>query len=260
MAIQLYQIAPLNRLNSGSYVGAVKEGAYAEGQGLQKGDRLVSVDGVSISSWKDLYDYVKPSAAPLVTATFERIAPEKKEFSIKFDPSLLVMKRYQLERYFLGGFEPASYRLEVTFLQSLYYGTTLTFDILLGLFTKSEEEITADSYFSDKVEKKSEVAAFGLIFPSYELGKESSKSWYDFLVVLVGMNLMAALLNIIPYPAFDGGHLAIILIESVTRQDLNMAWKERLAHFGLATSLLIMVAALGADVVSGLSYITGWLG
>ncbi len=259
MVLQYYQTAPLNRLYKGSYVGIVVEGSFADKQGIKKDDQLVKVDDVAISSWQDLYDYVKHSKASEVTAVFERTKPEPKQISLSVDPSLLVMKKYHLERYFLTGFEPASFRLKPTLAQSLYYGTTATFEILLSPFRGSGNPVTEDASFSDKVEKEDAVS-FGLIIPSYELGKESSQSWYQFLVALFSINLLAAVLNIIPYPAFDGGHLAILLVESISKTEINMAWKERLAHFGLSTSLLLIVIALGADIWNGASFLVSWLG
>jgi regulator of sigma E protease len=75
---------------------------------------------------------------------------------------------------------------------------------------------------------------------------------YAFLVAVISINL--AILNLLPVPMLDGGHLLFFAIESVLGRPLSVRKREIAQQIGLALLLLLMAFALGNDSIR----VLGW--
>lgn len=69
-----------------------------------------------------------------------------------------------------------------------------------------------------------------------------------FLSIMGWMSLQLGIINLLPIPLLDGGHIFIIVIEGVIRRDLSMKIKERVMQFGFILLLLIMGGVISMDV------------
>jgi len=70
---------------------------------------------------------------------------------------------------------------------------------------------------------------------------------YAFLVALISVNL--AILNLLPVPMLDGGHLLFFAIEGVLGRPLSVRKREVAQQIGLALLVLLMVFAIGNDIL-----------
>ena len=64
---------------------------------------------------------------------------------------------------------------------------------------------------------------------------------------MISLNL--GLINLLPVPVLDGGHIAILAVEGVTRRDLSVRVKERILIAGSALIVLLMVTVIYNDVM-----------
>jgi len=64
---------------------------------------------------------------------------------------------------------------------------------------------------------------------------------------VISLNL--GLLNLLPIPILDGGHVLMLAIESVLRRDLSIAVKERLVQVGLVFLLGLFVFVMYSDIM-----------
>lgn len=77
---------------------------------------------------------------------------------------------------------------------------------------------------------------------------ESAKHGLDsFLVFIAALSLSLALLNILPIPALDGGHLLIVLIEAIYRKELPIKVKLAIQNIGMIVLLTFMVIVIVFD-------------
>ncbi len=83
--------------------------------------------------------------------------------------------------------------------------------------------------------------------------REGLEALLDFMAML-SINL--AVLNLLPIPALDGGHLMILSVEAITRRSLSTRQKERLQQFGFVFLLGLMVYVTFGDIgrIWGLFY------
>jgi regulator of sigma E protease len=77
----------------------------------------------------------------------------------------------------------------------------------------------------------------------YDLGLEHLLQ----LMAMISLNL--GLINLLPIPILDGGLMLLLLVEGVMRQDLSLAFKERVVQVSFVFLLTLMVFVLYNDVV-----------
>ncbi len=83
----------------------------------------------------------------------------------------------------------------------------------------------------------------------YRLTGESLRSgWVSFLAFMSLVSLQLGIINLLPIPILDGGHIFILFVEGLIRRDLSMQIKERVMQFGFVLLLLIMGGVLYLDV------------
>jgi regulator of sigma E protease len=66
------------------------------------------------------------------------------------------------------------------------------------------------------------------------------------LMAMISLNL--GLLNLMPIPVLDGGHIAILAIEGVSRRDMSMKVKRKMHLAGFAVLLMLMVTVIYNDL------------
>lgn len=79
-------------------------------------------------------------------------------------------------------------------------------------------------------------------------GDFASAGWIALLTFMASLSLNLGLLNLLPIPVLDGGHLFIMSIEGLVRRDFSMKVKERLMMAGFAVLMLLMVTVIYNDI------------
>jgi regulator of sigma E protease len=79
-------------------------------------------------------------------------------------------------------------------------------------------------------------------------GKSASLGFTQYLVFLALISVSLGVLNLLPLPVLDGGHLMYYLWEGVTGRSVSDAWMDRLQRTGVAVLLVMMCIALFNDV------------
>jgi len=72
----------------------------------------------------------------------------------------------------------------------------------------------------------------------------------SFLYVLALLRLSLAIINILPFPVLDGGHLIIILIEGITKREIPVKVKIAIQNTGFVILLLLMAFIIYNDILT----------
>ncbi len=80
--------------------------------------------------------------------------------------------------------------------------------------------------------------------------KSAETGWVSFLRFLALLSLSLALLNIMPFPVLDGGHLVIIVIEGAIKREIPIKIKLAIQNTGLALLLLLMAFIIYNDILN----------
>jgi regulator of sigma E protease len=91
----------------------------------------------------------------------------------------------------------------------------------------------------------------GIVHMSGVVGEQGG--WLAVLNLAVLISLSLGILNLLPIPILDGGHILFFAIEGVLRRDLSVTLKERLSQAALAFFLLVFVFVMYNDIARILS-------
>ena len=142
------------------------------------------------------------------------------------------------DRYKIGIF-PATVRRAVSFWESGYYGLNQVYSIsdltLRGLSGMVMGKVSTDN-----------IAGPLFIFKQ---GSEAAKTGLDRLIeFMVFLSVSLALLNLLPIPVLDGGHLVFFTIEAIRGSPVNLKFQERATQLGMLALLVLMVFAVSNDI------------
>jgi len=114
------------------------------------------------------------------------------------------------------------------------YHTVLTHKALFYLIT-------------GQISPKNLMGPLGIIQISGQAAKAGIAALLQLLAIL---SVSLAVINLLPLPALDGGHLVFLLIELVTRRRISPVWQERITTGGFFLLMALMVFVLYNDVIN----------
>jgi regulator of sigma E protease len=210
-------------------VGAVESGTPAAAAGLQPGDRIVAVNGRSVSTFDGASHLIRSSHGRKVTLSVLRDGRR-----VAVGPHRTV----KLDGRWVFGFEPDAIvvpystgraaRAAESDLWNVVTGTTAG---LRGLFSShGRSQLSGPA---------------GIVKVSQQ---QLKVGWSHYLEILAFVSMSLALLNLLPLLPLDGGHILFSLIEAVRRRALAREVYERVSVVGFAFILLLLVIASSNDL------------
>lgn len=226
-----------------AYIGDVVAGSPAEQLGLQSGDLIVAVDDRFIADWSELIAYVQPRAGELIVIDYERDG-------VRFRDSV------RLDAFEHNGERQGRLGIGVDASQvalSDYFQTTRLgpIDALVYGYNRSVD-FTAMTLAMLKRMLLGQVSIEHLSGP-ISIANFSGQALQSGLVTFLGLmallSLSLGILNLLPIPMLDGGHLVYYLIEMVRGKPVS----EQVQEVGFRIGLLIIVGltllAISSDIV-----------
>jgi regulator of sigma E protease len=81
-------------------------------------------------------------------------------------------------------------------------------------------------------------------------GEMLRRGWMEVLALMAMISLQLGIMNLLPIPVLDGGHIMILLVEGVVGHDLSIRVKERIQQLGFAVLAALMIVVLYNDVIT----------
>ena len=79
-------------------------------------------------------------------------------------------------------------------------------------------------------------------------GSAAEQGWVQLFSLMAMISLNLGLLNLMPIPVLDGGHIAILALEGLSRRDFSMKVKEKMLLAGFVLLLMLMVTVIYNDL------------
>ena len=239
----------LERLGIGFYrpdfppvVGRVVAGGPGGRAGLQEGDRVLSLDGKAIETWHELVLFIREAAGRQVTLVFERHGGVG---SVTLVPDAVSENGRTVGKIGIAVSDAGQTRRELkTFVR-------------YGLFEAGEKalrETWDKSKFSLVMMGKmltGEVSWRNLSGPVTiaDYAGQSARLGLDYYVKFMALvSISLGVLNLLPIPVLDGGHLMYHMIEVVRRRPLSERAMEIAQRVGLSMLFVMMAFAFFTDL------------
>lgn len=213
-------------------IGKVEPDSPAAAAGLRPGDRITSANGTPVHAMEDYAKVSRTAGSKPVTVTVERqgqpitftVAPTTEE---KFGPLRGVMVP---TRFFQLSPLPALKHSVQENWRMLKYAMSA-----IGRLFRREGSVKELS---------------GPINIARISGEMVSRGWTYTLGLMAMISLQLGVMNLLPIPVLDGGHIMILLIEGIARRDLSLRVKERIQQVGFAALATLMLVVLYNDVIT----------
>ncbi len=233
------------RMISDPVVSEVRPDSAAQTAGILPGDRLIAIDGEKVQTFEDVRRYVSIRPGTQINVTVERdgrdlslpMVPTRTEttdqFGNKIELGIIGITTDQTR----GNFRHVSY----TPLEALVEGVRETGHVITGTF----------NYIGNLVTGRMNADQLGGPVRVAQASGQVATLGFGALIQLAAvLSISIGLLNLMPVPILDGGHLVFYAIEAVRGRPVGSGAQEVAFRIGLAMIFSLMVFATWNDISS----------
>jgi regulator of sigma E protease len=220
-------------------IDVVSENSAAAESGLKKGDRILSINGKEISAFEEIREMVVLSADKELQL---RILRNEEEISLTAMPKIQTTKNFfgeEVKVGMLGIGASKSIHQDLNLGQSFLVANKETYKISIAIFKAIGELITG---------KRSVDELSGPIKMAKYSGKTVEMGFTVVLWFAAMISLNLGVMNLLPIPVLDGGHLFFYLIEAIRGKPLSQKIQQISFKFGLSLVLALMLFTIFNDV------------
>lgn len=221
-------------------MGQVMPGGAAAAAGLEQGDLVLAVNGQHMLDATQLRNSIKAANQAQAPAQQWRVERKGQVLELAVRPKLVQEGDALIGRVgaYIGG-EPEMTRVRYGLWAGLGQGLRKTWDMSALTLRMLGRMLTGEASLKN---------VSGPLTIADHAGKTASTGLTAFLTFMGLLSVSLGVLNLLPIPVLDGGHLMYYLWEAVRGKPLPDAWLERLQIGGLAALLLIMSLAMFNDL------------
>ncbi|MGK9368251.1 RIP metalloprotease RseP [Melioribacter sp. Ez-97] len=217
------------------YIQDVVKGSPAEEAGIQPGDIFLAINNIELTDRERAVELI--SSNPGVPLEI-KILRNQDTILTKATPAEDGKIGIVITDIYSGDYDVIKYGAWESLTHSISNignYTVLTFSLL-------KKVITGNIAFNQAFGGPVKIAQFA--------AKSADSGIMSFLLFLAMLSLSLAIINILPFPALDGGHLLIILVEGIIRRELPVKVKIAIQNAGFIILLMLMAFIIYSDLIS----------
>ncbi len=223
-----------------SEIGLVQEGGAASEAGLLPGDIVTGIDGQAVTRWENLAERINKSGGKSLTFQIRRGSEVR---------NLIVLPRMTLARNLFGE-EIESYKIGVgparkTVVERLNPLAAVWKSVTQTWFITKMTFVSIVKILEGVLSPKN---LGGPLLIAQMAGEQVKGGVIPFVFFMAILSINLGVLNLLPIPVLDGGHLLFYIIEAIRGKDLSVKWKERAQKIGFILLILLMIFVVIMDI------------
>ena len=214
-------------------ISSIALGSPAEDAGLQAGDRFLEVNGDPVDYWLELTQTIRNSEGIL-------------EFVVEREGQIIIMNIDPYENRTIGIAPPSLAQVGATstqlnFVESIQEGWDQVGEQTMGIIGGFSRMFSGDISVRQNLGGPVAIA---------DLTKQAvdQAGWIGFWEITALLSITLAIMNILPIPALDGGHLVFLIYEGIARREPTEKVKIAAQNFGFILLVSLMVFVIFNDV------------
>ena len=216
-------------------VDSVTLGMPAELAGIQKGDTILSIDGQKITSFSEIQLYLQTSEGKEMEFVLKDQSGNKR--TVMVTPNKTVNENGE-EGYVIG--IALDTKVNKGFIPSLKYAGSTTLSLYKLMFT------TIKQLFNGRASVKDLSGPVGI----YTIVSEESKAGFQNILYLTAyLSINVGFINLLPFPAFDGGRVVFLIIEKIRRKRVPAKVEGIVNAVGFGLLMLLMIFVTFNDIL-----------
>ncbi len=210
-------------------VNEVLDDSPAYRAGMMSGDRIVEVDGTAVDEWNDVITYIGESSRDTADIVVERDGAQQ---------TLTAALEYDKEsgRNKIG----ITPEMKHSVAGSVGSGMKNTWNMTVMMYKVIKQLFTGDVSVSELS------GPVGIVYAVNQSAK-AGVIYVVYLASLLSLNL--AIMNMLPFPALDGGRLLFLLIRKITGKRITDAIEGKIHFIGIILLMVLMVYVTWNDIV-----------
>jgi regulator of sigma E protease len=223
-------------------VETVVEGSPAMEAGIKAGDKVLSIEGQKITTWNQMTEIIRNSPEKPLILEVERGGKTVKITVVPGRKTITTPEGEEIEIGQIGvSKELKGAEIEASNpVIALYKGMEATWEwtklTVVGIWKLIARQISAENIG-------------GPILIAQMSGRAASEGIISTAMFIAILSINLGVINLLPVPILDGGHLFFFLIEAVLGRPLSVRKREIMQQVGLYLLILLMGLALYNDVV-----------
>ncbi|MBI1739021.1 MAG: RIP metalloprotease RseP [Acidobacteria bacterium] len=217
-------------------IGDIAPGMPGGAAGLKVGDEIVGINDIPVVSWMQCVSAIRGSKGELLKIEVKR-----------GEETLRVSVKPVLGR---GG-QGSAWQVGISNRFDLVYTRLGPVDAFTrSVITTRDASVLivgiVGQLFTGKVALREMSSIIGI---SREAGQAAKRGPADLIGFMAMISLNLGILNLLPIPILDGGHILMLSIEGIRRRDLSLAVKERFVQVGLVFLLVVFAIVMYNDIL-----------
>lgn len=222
------------------YIGEVKENSPAFREGLETGDRILAINEIPIERWEVLAKIISESNGEELVLHIQR---NESIIVANVKPELITSKNIfgeDFQRYVIGITSSGNgFSKELNFFQAFSESIIQTYNI---------SKLTIVSIVKLIQGTISTKTLGGPLMIAQMAGQQAEEGISNLLFFIALLSINLAIINFLPIPVLDGGHLVFFFIEAATGRPVNVKFREIAQQVGIFVLIMLMIYVFYNDI------------